>query len=105
MVSSRAAPPVPLNSEKGMFRYLSSGQLFVLLDCLEESHMFARSFNSNNEQRTILMKAGMFTLHNKYLQFCLIVVAVVIYIIIPIVQLMKVHRLQHPISMYMMFCF
>lgn len=62
--------------------------------------MFARSFNSNNEQRTILMKAGMFTLHNKYLQFCLIVVAVVIYIIIPIVQLMKVHRLQHPISMY-----
>ena len=41
-----------------MFRYLSTAQLFVLLDCLEESHMFARAFNSNNEQRTLLMKAG-----------------------------------------------
>ena len=41
-----------------MFRYLSTGQLFVLLDCLDESHMFATAFNSNNEQRTLLMKAG-----------------------------------------------
>jgi hypothetical protein len=45
-------------SDKGMFRYLNSTQLFVLLDCLEESHMFARAFNANNEQRTMLMKAG-----------------------------------------------
>ena len=38
--------------ELGMFRELSTGQLFVLLDCLEESHMFATAFNSNNEQWT-----------------------------------------------------
>ena len=44
--------------ELGLFRELSTGQLFVLLDCLEESHMFATAFNSNNEQRTRLMKAG-----------------------------------------------
>ena len=41
-----------------MFRHLSSAQLFLLLDCLEEGHVFASAFNSNNEQRTLLMKAG-----------------------------------------------
>ena len=50
--------PPPLYSNRGMFRYLNTEQLFVLLECLEESHMFARTFNSNNEQRTLLMKAG-----------------------------------------------
>uniref|UniRef100_A0A6Q2XX89 SEC7 domain-containing protein n=1 Tax=Esox lucius TaxID=8010 RepID=A0A6Q2XX89_ESOLU len=42
----------------GMYRYLTSEQLFKLLDCLLESHHFAKAFNSNNEQRTILWKAG-----------------------------------------------
>ena len=41
-----------------MFGQLSTPQLFVLLDCLDESHMFATAFNCNNEQRTLLMKAG-----------------------------------------------
>ena len=51
--------PAPFVGEmEGMFRHLSTEQLFVLLDCLDESHMFATAFNSNNEQRTLLMKAG-----------------------------------------------
>jgi brefeldin A-inhibited guanine nucleotide-exchange protein len=51
--------PTPSRGEgEGMFGQLSTPQLFVLLDCLDESHMFASAFNSNNEQRTHLMKAG-----------------------------------------------
>lgn len=41
-----------------MYRFLTSQQLFKLLDCLLESHRFAKAFNSNNEQRTALWKAG-----------------------------------------------
>ena len=41
-----------------MYHYLSSEQLFKLLDCLLESHRFAKAFNSNHEQRTLLWKAG-----------------------------------------------
>ncbi|KAJ8011853.1 hypothetical protein DPEC_G00062590 [Dallia pectoralis] len=44
--------------DQGMYRYLTSEQLFKLLDCLLESHHFAKAFNSNNEQRTTLWKAG-----------------------------------------------
>uniref|UniRef100_A0A3B3BQC5 ADP-ribosylation factor guanine nucleotide-exchange factor 1 (brefeldin A-inhibited) n=1 Tax=Oryzias melastigma TaxID=30732 RepID=A0A3B3BQC5_ORYME len=44
--------------DQGMYRYLTSQQLFKLLDCLLESHRFAKAFNSNNEQRTLLWKAG-----------------------------------------------
>ena len=51
--------PTPHKGEgEGMFGRMSTSQLFLLLDCLEESHMFASAFNSNNEQRTLLMKAG-----------------------------------------------
>ncbi len=50
--------PEMCSTKEGMFRYLTTPQLFVLLNCLEESHMFAKTFNSNNEQRTLLMKAG-----------------------------------------------
>ena len=41
-----------------MFPYLRSDQLFQLLDCLLESHNFAKTFNSNQEQRSLLWKAG-----------------------------------------------
>lgn len=41
-----------------MYRHLSSQHLFKLLDCLLESHRFAKDFNSNNEQRTALWRAG-----------------------------------------------
>ncbi|KAK2527972.1 Arfgef1 [Columba guinea] len=44
--------------DQGMYRFLTSQQLFKLLDCLLESHRFAKAFNSNNEQRTALWKAG-----------------------------------------------
>lgn len=47
--------------DQGMYRYLTSQQLFKLLDCLLESHRFAKAFNSNNEQRTLLWKAGRMT--------------------------------------------
>ncbi|KAI8773979.1 brefeldin A-inhibited guanine nucleotide-exchange protein 1-like isoform X1 [Biomphalaria glabrata] len=44
--------------EQGMYQYLSSSQLLMFVDCLLESHRFAKSFNSNHEQRNILWKAG-----------------------------------------------
>uniref|UniRef100_A0A4W4GKI7 SEC7 domain-containing protein n=1 Tax=Electrophorus electricus TaxID=8005 RepID=A0A4W4GKI7_ELEEL len=44
--------------EQGMYRHLSPQHLFKLLDCLLESHTFAKDFNSNNEQRTALWRAG-----------------------------------------------
>ncbi|XP_071835614.1 brefeldin A-inhibited guanine nucleotide-exchange protein 1-like isoform X2 [Apostichopus japonicus] len=44
--------------ERGMYRFLSTPQLFNLLDCLLESHQFARDFNSNNDQRERLRMAG-----------------------------------------------
>lgn len=50
---------VPVETQdQGMYRYLTSEQLFKLLDCLLESHRFGKAFNSNNEQRTLLWKAG-----------------------------------------------
>ncbi|CAF4959809.1 unnamed protein product, partial [Rotaria sp. Silwood1] len=47
-----------LYNDHGMYSYMSFDQLILLVDCLIESHMFARTFNSNNEQRNILWKAG-----------------------------------------------
>ncbi len=47
--------------DQGMYRYLTSEQLFKLLDCLLESHRFAKAFNSSNEQRTALWKAGQYS--------------------------------------------
>uniref|UniRef100_A0A8B9LIY9 ADP-ribosylation factor guanine nucleotide-exchange factor 2 (brefeldin A-inhibited) n=1 Tax=Astyanax mexicanus TaxID=7994 RepID=A0A8B9LIY9_ASTMX len=44
--------------QQGMYKYLSPQHLFKLLDCLLESHTFAKDFNSNNEQRTALWRAG-----------------------------------------------
>ena len=44
--------------DQGMYQFLSSTQLFHLLECLQQSHNFAKAFNSNHEQRNILWKAG-----------------------------------------------
>ncbi|XP_023318748.1 brefeldin A-inhibited guanine nucleotide-exchange protein 1 isoform X2 [Trichogramma pretiosum] len=44
--------------EQGMYCALSSNHLLKLVDCLLRSHRFAKSFNSNHEQRNILWKAG-----------------------------------------------
>lgn len=47
-----------LVADQGMYRHMTSEHLFKLLDCLLESHTFAKDFNSNNEQRTALWRAG-----------------------------------------------
>ncbi|XP_053675895.1 brefeldin A-inhibited guanine nucleotide-exchange protein 1 [Anopheles nili] len=44
--------------EQGMYSYLNTHHLLQLVDCLLQSHRFAKQFNSNNDQRTILWKAG-----------------------------------------------
>uniref|UniRef100_A0A674NWG3 ARF guanine nucleotide exchange factor 2 n=1 Tax=Takifugu rubripes TaxID=31033 RepID=A0A674NWG3_TAKRU len=44
--------------DQGMYMYMTSAHLFKLLDCLVESHTFAKNFNSNSEQRTALWRAG-----------------------------------------------
>jgi len=46
------------SEEQGMYQHLSSSQLLMFVDCLLESHRFAKAFNSNHEQRNILWKAG-----------------------------------------------
>lgn len=44
--------------EQGMYSYLSTPQLMQLIDCLLKSHRFAKCFNADTEQRTVLWKAG-----------------------------------------------
>lgn len=46
------------HEEQGMYPFLSSPQLLKLVDCLMESHQFAKTFNARNEHRNILWKAG-----------------------------------------------
>lgn len=45
--------------DQGMYSYLNTMQLFKLVDCLMESHRFAKSFNSDHEQRNVLWRAGL----------------------------------------------
>ncbi|XP_062316284.1 brefeldin A-inhibited guanine nucleotide-exchange protein 2 [Osmerus eperlanus] len=54
----QAQEGAPGQGAQGMYSHLSPQHLFKLLDCLLESHSFARDFNSNNEQRTALWRAG-----------------------------------------------
>ncbi|CAF1374888.1 unnamed protein product [Adineta ricciae] len=51
-------PPDELPNDQGMYNHISLDQLLLLVDCLIESHTFARTFNSNHEQRNLLWKAG-----------------------------------------------
>jgi brefeldin A-inhibited guanine nucleotide-exchange protein len=46
------------HDEYGMYVHLNNEQLFLLVDCLEETYEFSCKFNSNHEQRNILWKAG-----------------------------------------------
>ena len=41
-----------------MYSSLSLHHLYTLLDCLIQAHRFARNFNANSEQRTLLWKSG-----------------------------------------------
>lgn len=45
--------------EQGMYSYLNTPHLLQLVDCLLESHRFAKRFNSDHEQRNILLRAGL----------------------------------------------
>ena len=51
--SSSAAGPYA-----GMYPYMAVSHLLAAVDCLLESHRFAATFNSDNDQRTRLWKAG-----------------------------------------------
>lgn len=44
--------------EQGMYSFLSTAHLIKFVECLNESHRFAKTFNRNHEQRTVLWKAG-----------------------------------------------
>ncbi|KNC84585.1 hypothetical protein SARC_03204 [Sphaeroforma arctica JP610] len=44
--------------EAGMYTYLDPNQLKILLDCLRDSHEFAKGFNNDQRLRTSLWKAG-----------------------------------------------
>lgn len=44
--------------EQGMYSFLSTGTLIKFVECLIESHRFAKNFNRNQDQRTVLWKAG-----------------------------------------------
>ena len=48
----------PGRAERGMDSSLSLHHLHTLLDCLIQAHRFARNFNANSEQRTLLWKSG-----------------------------------------------
>lgn len=44
--------------EQGMYSFLSTAHLIQFVECLIESHRFAKTFNRNHEQRTVLWRAG-----------------------------------------------
>lgn len=44
--------------EQGMYSFLSTAHLIKFVECLIESHRFAKNFNRNHEQRTVLWRAG-----------------------------------------------
>lgn len=46
--------------KEGLYMFLTPNQLFNLVDCLLKSHEFAKQFNSDQEQRNLLWKAGEF---------------------------------------------
>ncbi|CAF4450349.1 unnamed protein product, partial [Adineta steineri] len=52
------SPSDESHDNNGMYNNMHIDQLLLLIDCLIESHMFARTFNSNHEQRNLLWKAG-----------------------------------------------
>lgn len=53
-----SAAPDDDTAQNGMYDCLDNEQMKVLLDCLRESHDFAKAFNANHKLRTALWKAG-----------------------------------------------
>lgn len=58
MAGSSAEQTECQREEQGMYRLLSSPHLIQLIQCLMQSHRFAKAFNADHEQRNMLWKAG-----------------------------------------------
>eukprot|EP00118_Oscarella_pearsei_P005377 m.24672 g.24672 ORF g.24672 m.24672 type:complete len:1794 (+) comp28667_c0_seq1:116-5497(+) len=54
----KVPPGRPSPPEQAMYSRLNSRHLLSLVQCLLESHRFAKKFNANHEQRSVLQKAG-----------------------------------------------
>ena len=50
--------PDEFRHQDELFSRIGADQLLVMVRCLHESHDFAKRFNSNDEQRMLLWKAG-----------------------------------------------
>lgn len=57
-IERRAALGRNIDKAGEIFECMSADRLFVLLDCLLESHKFAQKFNADKATRTALWKAG-----------------------------------------------
>ena len=44
--------------DQGMYQFMTTKSLLLMVDCLGQSHHFAREFNTNATQRNVLWKAG-----------------------------------------------
>ena len=44
--------------DQGMYQFMATKHLLMMVDCLGQSHHFAREFNTNASQRNVLWKAG-----------------------------------------------
>ena len=44
--------------DQGMYQYMNTCHLLMMVECLAQSHHFARQFNTNASQRNVLWKAG-----------------------------------------------
>lgn len=60
-VRERSSDQEAADDQQGMYEYLNNEQMKVLLDCLRESHDFAKAFNANHKLRAALWKAGAWT--------------------------------------------
>lgn len=69
MKDKDSAAPDDETAQNGMYDCLDNEQMKVLLDCLRESHDFAKAFNANHKLRTALWKAGKAALPAMCFQF------------------------------------
>lgn len=55
---SASDDPAEVDRQRGVYQFMATDHLLMLIDCLERSHAFAEGFNANEELRTALWKAG-----------------------------------------------
>ncbi|XP_018403612.1 PREDICTED: brefeldin A-inhibited guanine nucleotide-exchange protein 2 [Cyphomyrmex costatus] len=58
MLNGKSASADQQKEEQGMYCALTTNHLLQLVECLLRSHRFAKSFNSDHEQRNVLWKAS-----------------------------------------------